>query len=575
MSSNVRYSPNTSNTQRLTYPFADDQNQGAGPRLRWAAWFRQSVLSPSLRWRLLGTAVCFSVMLSGCADLLSTPDEQPQDALVSIVSDAGVPPNQLYDATTPDDPLNCEELTLIPPALRGDIKYPLANPGDVVRLGLGHDTRRSELLQECTLGLTDSSDGQDTEFELREIESRQQLSADLRVDVGISAGFLGFGFSNRFRMARSRDFSEYDLNIWVRVRVQTGSEALVSGVGLSRYYSDLLRENPFEFQSRCGDRFVQEVTYGGELLVILSIATTSESDRKELSNRLSASFGLWGSADGSIEREIASQFEGREVTIIIDRTGGGGELPDISTAEELFRYAREFPAEVAQHEPVVFQYVTRPYGRIADGSICLPGFDQKSIRLIESAWDHLNQAVGIRNALEDAIENPSAYACGNNEQRRTEIEYMNIFLDRLDGVAEACALEMSVAQRTQTTGTSCRELEQLLLQYNPPEIPLRWQITMPFTASAKERFHSFNIPDSVFCEDPSIEGLWSPWSRNNNCPNPDACWKPCPEGARVGTEYQLEFTDSRVSDNRGVCTYTFRCLDAEDAYLLDQCASDE
>jgi hypothetical protein len=46
-------------------------------------------------------------------------------------------------------------------------------------------------------------------------------------------------------------------------------------------------------------------------------------------------------------------------------------------------------------------------------------------------------------------------------------------------------------------------------------------------------------------------------------------------GSRVGPEYQLEFEDGRHHDNRGVCTYTFGCFNAEDAYLLDECNDEE
>lgn len=531
------------------------------------------------------SALCLLAIGCANADSDSEASGNTMDALVSTGIDAGITEfdalTTIEDAATPQpDPVPepeppCESTNLMPAAFRGDMTYPTAEAGEVVTLGQGHDTRLSELLQTCVQGQVGTTSGENVDYELHEIETREQLSENLRVNVRVSAGFGGFGLKGRFRMARAREVSRYDLNIWMRVRVHSHSQSLVNDVRLKPEFEDLLDIAPLEFVERCGDRFVQKVSYGGELLVVLSIATESESDRRDLSARLSASFGLFGSADASMDENTFEALEGREVTLLIDRVGGGGQLPDLRTARELIEYARNFPNEVAGNDPVVFEYVTRPFDRVTDGHICLPGFDPKSIRLIDEAWEYLNEAVDIRNALEEAIENPADYACGNNQQRREDLAYLGEFIDDLDGLAESCALEMANQEREVFTGQSCRALEQLLASYTAPQVPLRWETTVSFEASSRGRFHTFNISEQLVCADPVVSGLWSMVSSNGRCPNVDHCWLPCPTGERVGPEYQLTFEDSAHSDNRGVCTYEFKCMHAEDAYLLEACEPDE
>ena len=528
----------------------------------------------------LGLLGCPATTLTGDSDTeADVVDERRADTRTPDVLDEEVTEDAAPDLVDePDADIEedaaCPEANLLPESMQGDLELNVADPTDVISPGVGYDTRAGELLQLCVTGGIATSPAEDVVFEFREIENRADLSEALGVGVDVSLGFLGWGFSNHFRMARSRDISSYDLNIWVRVRVITGSEALVSDVQILPEFQELLESDPFEFLERCGDRFVQSVTFGGELIILLSVETYSDSDRFELENRLSASFGIFGSLGVDVESSFSEEFDGREVSVEVSRVGGGGSLPSLATAEDILEYARQFPEEVASHPPVPFRFVTRPYDRIHDGDLCLPGFDEKSIELIEEAWDLLNEAVGIRNALEEAIDNPDAYACGTNEDRRADLERVEEFLAALEDAAEDCAQAMASADSTETS-SECRELERLMDEFDPPEPPLRWQSLVTFEAPATERNQSLFLAESQVCELVAVEGLWSRYAQNNHCPNPDTCWRECPVGSLVGEEFAISFDDDRMDDNRGVCTYTFGCFNAEDAYLLDECADEE
>ena len=521
--------------------------------------------------------LCWS--LAACSTLPPEPDVP--DALIGgprLIMDQGIiemtPAVQddmtvnavVMDMERPLAPPECEVSDVVPADLRGDIEYAVLDSSDVIVLGLGHDTRRDELLQECVTGMSAESGAQDTVFEVHEIESRSQLSEDLKVDGRIKGGFLGIGFDNRTNLARSREINMYDLNILINVRVQTGSQSLVSDLAISEQNALLLTQDPFEFSRRCGDRFVQQVTYGGELIIILSISTTSESDRRELSNRLSASFGLWGSASVNVQRDVQTELEGREFNVLIERSGGGGTLPNISSPEQLFAYAQAFPQEVESNDPAIFEFVTRPYDRIVDTSPCLPGFDRKSIELMELAWETINEAIGLRNALDDAIQNPQDYACGTNQQRRADLEAVEAFLEEAEQMIESCAGEMLAPNSSITTSPACRSLSELLSAYQATPMPLRWQTVLDFSVSPKQRTHSLSISPELSCPSVDISGRWSHGTGRNHP------WMDCPIGVINNSRYEIFFQDpGGYDDNQGTCEYSLRCMNEQDLYLLDQC----
>lgn len=480
-----------------------------------------------------------------------------------------LPAPDVVDEVDTEVPTECAEANLLPDSLSGDLLLSVARSSDVLSPGFGYDTLGGELLQLCVGGGIATSAAQDVVFEFREIENRADLSDALSVGVDVSIGFLGWGFENHFRMARSREVSSYDLNVWVRVRVISGSEALVSDIAILPEFQTLLDEEPLEFLERCGDRYVHSVTFGGELIILMSIGTTSEDDRFELENEFSGFFGIFGSLGVDVESDFEESLAGRDVSFEVSRVGGGGALPAFSSPADVMAYASQFPAEVAAGPPVPFEFVTRPYDRIHDGEICLPGFDEKSIELISSAWDLLNEAIGVRNALAEAIDSPDAYACGSNQTRREDLERVEEFVQALEDSARDCAQAMSSSDDSVTT-SECRTLEELIEAADLPAEPLRWQLVRTMEAPAFSRNHSIFLPETEVCELTSVAGLWSRWGNDTGCPA-EECWASCPAGSISGGEFAISYPDDRMDDNRGVCTYSFGCFHREDAYLLEEC----
>ena len=76
------------------------------------------------------------------AAIVETPNQTPS-------VDAGMTDTM---PDLPPEPPTCETADVIPADARGDIEYPVSNSSDVILLGLGHDTRRYELLQELRHG---------------------------------------------------------------------------------------------------------------------------------------------------------------------------------------------------------------------------------------------------------------------------------------------------------------------------------------------------------------------------------------------------------------------------------------
>lgn len=140
----------------------------------------------------------------------------------------------------------------------------------------------------------------------------------------------------------------------------------------------------------------------------------------------------------------------------------------------------------------------------------------------------MNDAIGVRNAIAEAIENPDAYACGTNRTRREDLEAVEEFIEALDDAARDCAQAMSAADSSVTT-SECRVLEDLLASADLPSEPLRWQLVRAMEAPAISRNHSIFLPETEVCELTSVSGLWSRWPNDTGCPA-EECWAACPAG---------------------------------------------
>lgn len=144
------------------------------------------------------------------------------------------------------------------------------------------------------------------------------------------------------------------------MRVISGGEALVSDIAILSEFQEILEEEPLEFLDRCRDRYVHSVTFGGELIILMSIGTTSEEDRFDLENDFSAIFGVFGSLGVDVESGFEESMAGRDVSFEVSRVGGGGELSAFGSPADVLAYASQFPAKVVAGPPVPFEFVTRP-----------------------------------------------------------------------------------------------------------------------------------------------------------------------------------------------------------------------
>ena len=97
-------------------------------------------------------------------------------------------------------------------------------------------------------------------------------------------------------------------------------------------------------------------------------------------------------------------------------------------------------------------------------------------------------------------------------------------------------------------------------------MPLRWQTVLNFSPQPTSRSHSLAVSADLVCPSVDIEGRWRVGTARRHE------WQDCPMGMLNSGRYELEFDDSGgYSDNQGTCTYTFRCMNEQDAYLLDDC----
>ena len=407
-------------------------------------------------------------------------------------------------------------------------------------------------------------------------EARSQtlrLNAKANVKVGVVAASAEVG------LATSTKFSSNDLIVAISVSVQTVSKALRSAIKLSDEVAGLAVSDPVQFSATCGTRYVSSVTEGGQLLIFLTISTTSKEDRSKLETSISGSYASLGSLSVDAARELQSKLTDRRVDLKVTRIGGIPRAKPSNPADvvALFEYANMFAADVRE-APKVISYVTSPYSRLPGATVCGTQYDQQTLDLIGDAWDRLLEATGTLETYLDAIATPEQFICQveSNEGRRAHVDEIVEYKDSLEEKLTACARLISEPRQD---GDACSELKTLLEQDSLPASLDRWTYVKEFTIvmdednSPGQQYYYFDLPSEV-CSAPTVNGTWSAWERNEDCDDPERCFEACPMPVQDGAQLVMSFWDWQPSNNRGGCTIRISCQDPRDAYLLNQCASD-
>ncbi|MFA6901723.1 MAG: hypothetical protein WC236_01435 [Gallionellaceae bacterium] len=299
-------------------------------------------------------------------------------------------------------------------------------------LGKGYDTVSGTVKSDClnyqTVDVPLQAALQDS-WNFQEISSSTDILSLTSVDAGASVNVGMFSASAEMSMLNNTQVSNYDVTVLAQVsREQKWN--LVSQSQLKPAYLQVSEANPVQFMNQCGNRYVSGVLYGGTLYTVLSVKTSSQSDSENVRVAVRASYGPFGSGQGSVSQQTTSVLASHETTITGYATGAGAN-PIPMTLDEVKNRWKNFPAEVQATGGAPMQVILAEYPSVA------APINPLIYELAALRWDFATARREVRYVIDNNNQFYMSYNTWQNFLARLEAE-ANAAMTKLDAALAAC-----------------------------------------------------------------------------------------------------------------------------------------
>jgi hypothetical protein len=162
-------------------------------------------------------------------------------------------------------------------------------------------------------------------FSISRIQTTHELETALKIDVNASYGSVAFGagVADRFSFATDSKIQSSSLFMAITATVSLATHSIDEPV-LTAAAAAMI-DNPPNFNTRFGDMFVRGIGRGGLFVAVLKIETSDEQSTKDISNKLSGSYGAF-SADAEVKfSEVQRDFK-CDIQIKLYHEGGPVDL---------------------------------------------------------------------------------------------------------------------------------------------------------------------------------------------------------------------------------------------------------
>jgi microcystin-dependent protein len=275
---------------------------------------------------------------------------------------------------------------------------------DGITLGCGCDTKLGKvngiaLDYESIEPIINS--GQDASIEYKVIKSSNDLSESM--DIGVSAAYHDFGFSisASAKYAAQHSVHQYSTYVFVRCNVINQSMNIIKPVPEPDVNEWRKNHSLAEFEKIYGCEYLSGIITGGELIGIIEIKGTSESEQQNISAKLSGSG--WGfKASGSFSKALSEATSNKEVSVSIFRIGGDDKFD--TDIDGLIKQAEEFP-KIIENTGVPYMGIYKRYDESIKFENAKEYSEDDSIYEYEKNRDNLNILANQYLKLKDLREN--------------------------------------------------------------------------------------------------------------------------------------------------------------------------
>lgn len=319
--------------------------------------------------------------------------------------------------------------------------------------------------------------GQTVSFQLKIAETTDDLKKSMGIDVSVSGSYDLFSGSEKFSFAEQSNFHSYSIFLVAGITV-ANPPTVIENETLTASANQLLAAgNSDRFRQEFGDLYVKEITSGGELWAILEFVTRSDSDKVDISNRLSAglSFGI-GGVDASVGFTDAIQktTQNMQISVNVFQRGGAGESAKMSISlTELVEKITSFPVAV-KASPVRYTASLQDY--LALDLPLPPNFIQ-----IQAAKDILAKFIQDRSLLLQFLSDVDYVEAHADQFEPYDASALTAYVTKVTDSLNAIT---SAASTCANDITKCQFVPALVVDRSI--LPKRLTLSMPDFAAAWE-----------------------------------------------------------------------------------------
>jgi hypothetical protein len=200
-------------------------------------------------------------------------------------------------------------------------------------------------------------------YSIQVLTSLEQFSKETAVEAKVSAEFASFSaeVSTKFEQASSSKTSTEFL--LVREKIIAGPEINLKRPQFQGTYpaDNAGDEIKRVFYEACGDRWISQITMGGEFLAVLSYTESESQETSSLSVSASASSATV-SGEASFNNKLQSLSNNSSLEISTHQLGGTTKKLPKFNMEGLIQYTRNFPRQITADTVVPVAVATKSYG---------------------------------------------------------------------------------------------------------------------------------------------------------------------------------------------------------------------
>lgn len=230
-------------------------------------------------------------------------------------------------------------------------------------------------------------------------------------------------------------------------------EKVLSNTRLKQEYADMLKADPDQFQTICGDSYVFATYTGGSLNATLSLNSTSQQENTEFSSSLSGSYSAVADFSVNFKQAVSHLSSTNSLDLNISRVGGAS-VPVPTTIDALLTNIEKLPGQV-HDAPVATMFVVRRYVDL--NNTYTPPSDR--LHRLTVAY---NRYETIYRTLLDEKEHPAYYAISGGLNRDMDVNSKGHVLDKKIDDAQAVLVQITEEiKRCRKNIKECQKVEKV------------------------------------------------------------------------------------------------------------------